>query len=323
MSYILPRAALALIAFVCVAACRDTVTAPSGEEPEAMESSITNGIRVTHLWSASGDEARRKWAERVDSPRDPPDPDWNGTGATSAPAAPAANLDAADETILRITRAETDLSIIREGNIGKGLAQVWVVTETNISARITTSSNVNLRIGDMSAPPLRFDSPPQVAKSLQLDAFEFQGFHCNVEGGVTMLATTRHEATAMLGMFNAPAAGSGDNAACGTPAPPSCEVSGGNDLNPYSTEFDPYAPDGSGSEECRTGDGTGGSGDGSGTQYNPGDTTTERVEWSTGIGTGDPTSCDLATVEWICIDKWDETTKTWKTWSCGYATVCS
>lgn len=83
----------------------------------------------------------------------------------------------------------------------------------------------------------------------------------------------------------------------------------------YDASYDPTA------ETGRCGEAGGGDG---GTQYKPGDYTGgEMVEWGTGIGTGQPSACgDLAKVEYICIDAFDEATGTWVEWSCGYATVC-
>lgn len=83
-------------------------------------------------------------------------------------------------------------------------------------------------------------------------------------------------------------------------------------------EYDPYDSGGSGGN-CSD-DGAGG--EGSGTQYSPGDHTGgETVDWNTGVGDGGSSACgQLAVVEYICIDTWNGSE--WKQWSCGYATTC-
>lgn len=61
---------------------------------------------------------------------------------------------------------------------------------------------------------------------------------------------------------------------------------------------------------------------GTGTQYEPGDSTDgETVDWGTGQGNGGTSACgDAAIVDYVCIDIWDGTT--WVEWGCGYVTTC-
>ncbi|HET7231715.1 MAG TPA: hypothetical protein VFJ16_17015 [Longimicrobium sp.] len=85
-------------------------------------------------------------------------------------------------------------------------------------------------------------------------------------------------------------------------------------------EYDPYAP--TNDEDCSH-DGSG-SGGGSGIQFEPGDSTGgETVDWQTGIGNGGVSACGTAaTVEYICIDLWNDFEQKWDLYSCGYATTC-
>ncbi len=98
-------------------------------------------------------------------------------------------------------------------------------------------------------------------------------------------------------------------------------------MEPYSTEFDPYA-----SSDSYAGDGGACGGDseagtdggtGSGTQYKPGDSTGgETVDWGSGEGNGGTSACgDRAIVEYACIDIWVEGVG-WQEWGCGYVTTC-
>jgi hypothetical protein len=89
-----------------------------------------------------------------------------------------------------------------------------------------------------------------------------------------------------------------------------------------SSRYDPYASSW-GYEEFCSDNNDGGAGNGSGTQYYPGDYTGgETVDWETGVGNGGTSSCgETAKVEIICIDVWVEGVG-WVEWSCGYATTC-
>jgi hypothetical protein len=88
--------------------------------------------------------------------------------------------------------------------------------------------------------------------------------------------------------------------------------------------YDPYDPvltlD---VDDCGSGSEPGGD-SGSGTQFEPGDGTGgETVDWGSGIGNGGTSACgDLAVVEYVCIDTWDESAGAWVEWGCGYATTC-
>lgn len=87
-------------------------------------------------------------------------------------------------------------------------------------------------------------------------------------------------------------------------------------------EYEPYEPFSPGDEDCTsTG---GGSGGGSGIQFQPGDYTDgETVDWHTGVGNGGVSVCgQAARVEYICIDQYDESVGMWYPWGCGYATTC-
>lgn len=93
-------------------------------------------------------------------------------------------------------------------------------------------------------------------------------------------------------------------------------------------DYDPYDPalthtDGGG-EDCGSEGGGGGGSTGTGTQYEPGDSTGgETVDWGTGVGNGGTSVCgQTAIVEYVCIDLWDDATGTWVEYSCGYATTC-
>lgn len=75
--------------------------------------------------------------------------------------------------------------------------------------------------------------------------------------------------------------------------------------------YDPYSES---SEDC--------SNIGSGTQYEPGQSTGgETVDWGSGTGNGGSSACgDSAVMEYVCIDIWNG--EQWVEWACGYATVC-
>jgi hypothetical protein len=96
-----------------------------------------------------------------------------------------------------------------------------------------------------------------------------------------------------------------------------CADGGGS--NPVAVTYDPYAE--SGPSDC---DDSYGGGGGSGTYYNPGDSTGgETVDWGTGQGDGGSSACGVkAVVEYVCIDIYNEETQEWEEWSCGYATTC-
>lgn len=107
-----------------------------------------------------------------------------------------------------------------------------------------------------------------------------------------------------------------------------CEQTSCVDKSDAEITFAAYDPYGSGdaSADCSEGDGSGGDG-GDGTQYNPGDQTNgETVDWSTGKGTGSPSSCPDAapTVEYMCFEfEWTtESGETKRETRCGYVTVC-
>lgn len=91
--------------------------------------------------------------------------------------------------------------------------------------------------------------------------------------------------------------------------------------------YDPYYTGGESqtTHGCSTGGGgSGGGSASSGTQYYPGDFTGgETVDWQTGIGNGGRSVCGTAAeVQPICIEIYNETTRQWEEWACGYATVC-
>lgn len=91
--------------------------------------------------------------------------------------------------------------------------------------------------------------------------------------------------------------------------------------DPYAS-IEPYNADG----DCESGtpaEGGGSTDEGSGTQYQPGDSTGgETVDWGTGVGNGGSSACgSTAIVAHICIDVWVEGVG-WVEWSCGYATTC-
>jgi len=112
------------------------------------------------------------------------------------------------------------------------------------------------------------------------------------------------------------------------PVTTACGEFGGGDTQTelfavVSDEYDPYdsaltLSDGGG--DC----GSEGENTGSGTQYQPGDSTGgETVSWGTGEGNGGTSVCgQLAVVEYVCIDLWDDATGTWVEWGCGYVTTC-
>jgi hypothetical protein len=84
--------------------------------------------------------------------------------------------------------------------------------------------------------------------------------------------------------------------------------------------YDPYGEP-SGSTDCA---GQGGTGTGSGIQFQPGDYTGgETVDWRTGVGNGGSSACGAsAVVEWVCIDVWNPEKRRWDQYDCGYSTVC-
>ena len=87
--------------------------------------------------------------------------------------------------------------------------------------------------------------------------------------------------------------------------------------------YDIYSPDYYESDSCtETSGGGDDSGSGSGTQYQPGDSTGgETVDWGTGQGNGGSSKCGAtAVVEYVCIDIWTESG--WQEWGCGYVTSC-
>lgn len=105
--------------------------------------------------------------------------------------------------------------------------------------------------------------------------------------------------------------------ACNTGPDPENEAAD----DPYAASYDPSSPTDD-PEACSGPSGAGGSGEGSGTPYEPGDNTGgETVDWHTGEGNGGVSLCGgAATVEYICIDTWDG--EKWVRWSCGFATTC-
>ncbi len=120
---------------------------------------------------------------------------------------------------------------------------------------------------------------------------------------------------------------SGDNWAHQPDCAPPC-VAGGTGTSSgelaavYDVAYDPYATT---EASCGgTGGTTGGTGGTGGTQYGPGDPTGgETVDWGTGIGNGGTSVCgQLAVVEYVCIDIYNESTGKWEQYSCGYATTC-
>jgi hypothetical protein len=87
-------------------------------------------------------------------------------------------------------------------------------------------------------------------------------------------------------------------------------------------EYDIYSPE-DGSDSCTETPGEGGGDEsGSGTQYQPGDSTGGKtVDWGTGQGNGGTSKCGAtAVVEYVCIDVWTESG--WQEWDCGYVTSC-
>lgn len=98
------------------------------------------------------------------------------------------------------------------------------------------------------------------------------------------------------------------------------DVGGGCD--PTMVTYDPYSNE----EECPepSGGGDASGWTGSGTYYEPGQTTGgETVNWNTGQGNGGSSVCGLdAVVEYICIEQFNEETQQWDGYSCGYATMC-
>lgn len=86
--------------------------------------------------------------------------------------------------------------------------------------------------------------------------------------------------------------------------------------------YDPYSPEDD--EDCDTGDVAGGGGDGSGTQFEPGDNTEgETVDWGTGVGNGGVSACgSAAVVDYVCIYYWNDSGQKWDLFACGYATTC-
>jgi hypothetical protein len=101
------------------------------------------------------------------------------------------------------------------------------------------------------------------------------------------------------------------------------ECGGGTSMT-LPAEYDPYEPaDPYGEDGCTTYTG-GGGGSGSGTQYQPGDSTGgETVDWETGVGNGGTSACGYTSkVEWVCIDTWNDVSKKWDTFACGFATTC-
>lgn len=88
--------------------------------------------------------------------------------------------------------------------------------------------------------------------------------------------------------------------------------------------YDIYSPDYYASGSCtETSGGDDGSGSGSGTQYQPGDSTGgETVDWGTGTGNGGSSACGAkAVVEYICIDLYYPGIG-WVEWGCGFVTTC-
>lgn len=128
-------------------------------------------------------------------------------------------------------------------------------------------------------------------------------------------ATTHHVAAGAVG--SAWTGTFSDRKFCFGPSLPEEEVSCDPSQVLGDPEYDPYDE-----ETCDGGDG--GAGQGSGTQYYPGDHTGgETVDWSGGTGNGGSSACGAdAVVEYICIDTWNESTGQWENWSCGYATTC-
>lgn len=88
----------------------------------------------------------------------------------------------------------------------------------------------------------------------------------------------------------------------------------------YAASYDPMSPEGG----CGDGDDGSGGTEGSGTQYQPGDSTGgETVDWATGVGNGGESACGKdARVVYICIDIFNAETGAWEEWTCGYATTC-
>jgi hypothetical protein len=94
----------------------------------------------------------------------------------------------------------------------------------------------------------------------------------------------------------------------------SCTSTVSNDQTAYGGDFDPYAPSPGGCD--------GGSGTGTGTQYQVGDYTGgQTVDWKTGKGTGKLSACgDQARVDYICVEY--NTGNGWESLDCGYVTTC-
>jgi hypothetical protein len=99
-----------------------------------------------------------------------------------------------------------------------------------------------------------------------------------------------------------------------------CNRTGGTSGTLTGYEYDPYEESPPPAETCN---GTG-TGNGTGIQFQPGESTGgETVDWNTGKGDGGTSACgEAAVVEYICVDLYNEQTGKWDTFSCGFATSC-
>ena len=141
------------------------------------------------------------------------------------------------------------------------------------------------------------------------------------EAGATVTTATQHTAGWNVRGFGIVAASLRTTGEASCPDPQPCLTNGGTQVtdspggpNSESGGYDPYSP----TESSCNGEG----GEGSGTQYYPGDNTGgETVDFGTGMGNGGQSACgEAAVVEYVCLDIYDG--EHWMGFACGYVTTC-